>query len=228
QFAYVASHDLQEPLRTIISYTQLFAKKYGDRLDEKAEQYMGYIVDGTSRMQQLINDLLAYSRVGTRGDEFLPTDLQKVLDKTLANLQGAIADKQAIITHDPLPLINADTRQIGQLLQNLIGNALKFCEKDTPKVHITVEKTEENWLIAIKDNGIGIDPEYADRIFVIFQRLHSRQEYAGTGIGLAICKKIVERHGGKIWVESQPGQGATFYFTIPQTINNFAEGAIFD
>jgi PAS domain S-box-containing protein len=228
QFAYVASHDLQEPLRTIISYTQLFAKKYGDRLDEKAEQYMNYIVDGTTRMQQLINDLLAYSRVGTRGGEFEPTDLQKVLDKTLANLQGAIAEKGAIITHNPLPVINADTRQIGQLLQNLIGNALKFCENQTPVIHLSVEKREEDWLIGIKDNGIGIDPEYADRIFVIFQRLHSRQEYPGTGIGLAICKRIVERHGGRIWVESQPGQGATFYFTIPQTINNFTEGAIFD
>lgn len=223
QFAYVASHDLQEPLRTIISYTQLLAKKYGDHLDEKAKQYMNYIVDGTSRMQQLINDLLAYSRVGTRGGEFEPTDLQKVLNKTLANLQGAIAEKQAMITYDPLPMINADTRQIGQLLQNLIGNALKFCEKATPKIHITVEKSEENWLIAIKDNGIGIDPEYADRIFVIFQRLHSRQEYPGTGIGLAICKRIVERHGGRIWLESQAGEGATFYFTIPQTINDFAD-----
>jgi PAS domain S-box-containing protein len=215
QFAYVASHDLQEPLRAVTSYTQLLSQRYQGQLDAKADKWVAYIVDGATRMQQLINDLLAYSRVGTKGKEFQLTDCNTVFQQTLANLQVAIAEKNAAVTCDPLPAIMADAGQLVQLLQNLVGNAIKFCGSDVPKVHISAVKEDADWVFAVRDSGIGIAPEYAERIFLIFQRLHSRREYAGTGIGLAICKRIVERHGGRIWVESQVGEGATFYFTIP-------------
>lgn len=215
QFAYVASHDLQEPLRAITSYTQLLAQKYQGQLDSKADKYIHYIVDGATRMQQLINDLLSYSRVGTKGKELKLTDFNQVLEQTLMNLQIAIREKKAVITSDPLPLILGDQGQLVQLLQNLIGNGIKFCQQEFPKIHISVVEKQEEWFFTVKDNGIGIAPEYADRIFIIFQRLHTRREYEGTGIGLAICKRIVERHGGRIWVESELGQGATFHFTIP-------------
>jgi PAS domain S-box-containing protein len=215
QFAYVASHDLQEPLRAVTSYTQLLSQRYQGNLDAKADKWVAYIVDGATRMQQLINDLLAYSRVGTKGKEFQLTDCNAVVRQTLANLQVAIAEKNAAVTHDPLPAIMADAGQLVQLLQNLVGNAIKFCGSDVPQVHISAVQKDAEWVFAVRDNGIGIAPEYAERIFLIFQRLHSRREYAGTGIGLAICKRIVERHGGRIWVESQMGEGATFYFTIP-------------
>ncbi len=215
QFAYVASHDLQEPLRAVTSYTQLLSQRYQGKLDAKADKWIAYIVDGATRMQQLINDLLAYSRVGTKGKEFQLTDGNAVVRQTLANLQVAIAEKGAAVTHDPLPAIMADAGQLVQLLQNLVGNAIKFCGSDVPHVHIYAVQKDADWVFAVRDNGIGISPEYAERIFLIFQRLHSRREYAGTGIGLAICKRIVERHGGRIWVESQLGEGATFYFTIP-------------
>lgn len=214
QFAYVASHDLQEPLRAITSYTQLLAQRYQGNLDAKADKYINYIVDGATRMQQLINDLLSYSRVGTKGKEFKLTDCNGVFQQTLMNLQITIAEKQAIITSDPLPTLMADEGQLVQLLQNLIGNAMKFCRNDLPRVHISAVQQDQEWLFSVRDNGIGIGQEYLDRIFIIFQRLHTRREYEGTGIGLAICKRIAERHGGRIWVESEQGQGSTFYFTI--------------
>lgn len=216
QFAYVASHDLQEPLRTMTSYAQLLAKRYQNRLDDKADKYINYIVDGASRMQQLINDLLTYSRVGKQHIEFEPTDCNLVLQRTLANLEIAISETGAIITSETLPTVMADGRQLLQLFQNLIANGIKFCREHTPAVRIFAVRQDTEWLFGVRDNGIGIEPEYAQRIFVIFQRLHSRQEYSGTGIGLALCQRIVEGHGGRIWVESQLGKGATFYFTIPR------------
>jgi light-regulated signal transduction histidine kinase (bacteriophytochrome) len=220
QFAYVASHDLQEPLRMVTSYTNLLAKRYQGKLDSDAEEFIHFAVDGARRMHGLINDLLEYSRIGTRGKNFAPTDCEAVLAKTLATLQLAIQESGAKVTHDPLPTVLADEGQLGQLFQNLIGNGIKYRDSSRPEVHISCKQEGENWLFSFKDNGIGIDPQYAERIFVIFQRLHTKQEYAGTGIGLAICKKIVDRHGGRIWVESQLGQGATFYFTIPAIGND--------
>jgi len=215
QFAYVASHDLQEPLRMVASYTQLLARRYRGRLDEDAEEFIGYAVDGVTRMQALINDLLAYSRVGTRGGAFEPVDSEAVFQQVLASLGPTIEEAGAIVVHDPLPTLTADPGQLGQLLQNLVGNAVKFRGEAPPRVHVSAERGAGEWTFAVADNGIGIDPAYADRIFVIFQRLHTRDEYAGTGIGLAICKKIVERHGGRIWFEPGPGGGTVFRFTLP-------------
>jgi PAS domain S-box-containing protein len=215
QFAYVASHDLQEPLRMVASYTQLLSRRYRDRLDSTAEEFMDYAVDGARRMQNLINDLLTYSRVGTRGKEFAPTDCGKVLETAIANLQTAIEENGAAVAQDPLPVVMADDSQMLQLLQNLVANAVKFHGAEPPRVHVSARRQAKDWLFAVRDNGIGIDSAHQQRIFTIFQRLHGKAEYPGTGIGLAICKKIVERHGGRIWVESQAGQGATFLFTIP-------------
>ncbi|HEY9601515.1 MAG TPA: CHASE3 domain-containing protein [Allocoleopsis sp.] len=216
QFAYVASHDLQEPLRAVNSYAQLIVRKYQGNLDAKADKYLAYIMDGATRMQQLIDDLLSFSRVGTRGKSLEPTDGEAVLSQVLDNLQIAIAQSHAVVTHDPLPTIMGDEIQLIQLLQNLIGNAIKFRREEPPNVHVSAEPRENEWIFSVRDNGIGMEPEYFDRIFMIFQRLHSRSEYPGTGIGLAVCKKIVERHGGRIWLESTPGVGTTFFFTIPQ------------
>src|SRR5215207_593746 len=216
QFAYVSSHDLQEPLRMVSSYVQLLAKRYKGKLDADADDFIGFAVEGATRMQQLINDLLAYSRVGTQGKPFAPTDFEVVLENVLDNLQIAIAESEAVITHDPLPTLMADHVQMIQLFQNLIGNAIKF-RNQAPRVHVYAERSDKNWQFAVRDNGVGIDPQFAERVFIIFQRLHTRAEYAGTGIGLAICKKIIERHGGRIWVEPVPEQGSIFHFTIPDT-----------
>jgi PAS domain S-box-containing protein len=215
QFAYVASHDLQEPLRMVSSYTQLLARRYQGQLDATADKYIGYAVDGANRMQSLIEDLLAYSRVGTRAKGFGPVDCTAVLDQALANLKVAIEKSGAVVTHDPLPSVVHDNLLLVQLFQNLIGNAIKFQVETPPRIHVSVEEKGAEWVFAVGDNGIGIDPQYAERIFTIFQRLHTNEEYSGTGIGLAICKKIVERRGGRIWVESRPGTGSTFYFTVP-------------
>ena len=214
QFAYVASHDLQEPLRMISSYTQLLGRRYGDRLDGDAQEFMAFIVDGAARMKQLIEDLLAYSRVGTRGKDFQEVDSGASLTRALANLRTAQESSGAVVTHDPMPRVTADGAQLAQVFQNLIGNAIKFRGEGTTKIHVGAETTDSVWVFTVKDNGIGLDAQYADRIFMMFQRLHNKAEYPGTGIGLAIVKKIVERHGGRIWVESEPGKGATFGFTI--------------
>lgn len=218
QFAYVASHDLREPLRMVASYTQLLARRYRGRLDAGAEEFIAYAVDGVNRMQTLIDALLEYSRVGTKDREFEKSDCEVIFNQTLTNLRATIKESSAVITHDPLPVVNADATQLGQLFQNLIGNAIKFRSDQAPRIHISASLNKKDWLFSVRDNGIGIDPQYADRIFVIFQRLHSMGEYPGTGIGLALCKKIVERHEGRIWIESELGKGATFYFTIPASL----------
>ena len=215
QFAYVASHDLQEPLRMVASYTQLLAKRYGDKLDPDARDFIGYAVDGATRMQALIAELLNYSRVGTHGKAFQPSNCESILERVLAVLKLAVSESGTVVSHDPLPTVMGDEMQLTQLFQNLLANALKFRGQTPPRIHVSAERKENAWQFFVRDNGIGIAPEYAERIFMIFQRLHSRSEYPGTGIGLAICKKIVERHGGRIWVQSQPGSGATFFFTIP-------------
>ncbi|MBP1697096.1 MAG: domain S-box protein [Deltaproteobacteria bacterium] len=215
QFAYVASHDLQEPLRMVTSYVQLLSKRYKAKLDADANEFIDFAVDGAVRMRKLINDLLTYSRVGTQGKELSPTDSEAVLAQSVNDLKVTIEENGALVTHDPLPTVMADSPQLEQLFQNLIGNAIKFRRNEPPHVHISASRNGKGWIFSIRDNGIGFAPEYSERVFVIFQRLHSRQEYAGTGIGLAICKKIVERHGGHIWVESDVGKGAIFRFTIP-------------
>lgn len=216
QFAYVASHDLQEPLRMVSSYTQLLAQRYEGELDEKAKKYIDYATDGAIRMQRLINDLLAYSRVGTRGKPPESTDSHAVLGEAIRNLAASIEDNHAIITNDDLPTVHADASQLAQVFQNLIANAIKFRSKKHPRIHVAARDQGGEWIFSVKDNGIGIEQQYADRVFVIFQRLHTREEYPGTGIGLALCKRIVERHGGRIWFESKPGKGSTFSFTIPK------------
>ena len=215
QFAYVASHDLQEPLRMVANFTQLLAERYRDQVGEDGAEFIRYAVDGATRMQRLIEDLLRYSRVGTRGKSFQPTDCNEVLGHAVANLQVSIGDSGALVTHDELPTLMGDSSQLTQVFQNLVGNAIKFRSEAAPRIHVFAVRRSGNWIFSVRDNGIGIDPQFAERIFVIFQRLHSRGKYPGTGIGLAVCKKIVERHGGKIWVESEPGKGAAFLFSIP-------------
>jgi signal transduction histidine kinase len=214
QFAYVASHDLQEPLRMVGSYLQLLDRRYKDNLDETAQEFIEFAVDGASRMKQLINDLLMYSRVERRGGELISTDAEAALADVLANLKPAIAESGATIEHDPLPTVTVDPGQLRQLLQNLISNAIKFRGSEPARITLSAEQSGGEWVFAVSDNGIGLEQRFADRIFEVFQRLHGREEYPGTGIGLAICKKIVGRHGGRIWVESQPGEGACFRFTI--------------
>lgn len=215
QFAYVASHDLQEPLRNLISCVQLLERKFKEKLGPDADKFIGYAVDSATRMQALILDLLAYSRVGTVAKPFTPVDCEKVLKLSLANLRTTISESEALVTYDPMPQLMADDGQLVQLFQNLIGNAIKFRAGPQPIIHISAVEKDHEWLFSVADNGIGMQAEYLDRIFRIFQRLHTRAEYEGTGIGLAIVKKIVERHGGRIWVESEQGKGSTFYFTVP-------------
>jgi PAS domain S-box-containing protein len=216
QFAYVASHDLQEPLRMVSSYTQLLLRRFGERFDGDAREFMGYIVDGAARMKQLIEDLLAYSRVGTKGKEFREVAVEETLRRAVSNLRAAIEEASAAVTWDALPSVAADDLQLTQLFQNLIGNALKFRAASVPRIHVSSKEKENEWQFVVRDNGIGIEPQYFERIFMVFQRLHNKVEYPGTGIGLAICKKVVERHGGRIWVESRPGDGSAFHFTLPK------------
>ncbi|MEE9459134.1 MAG: ATP-binding protein, partial [Candidatus Bathyarchaeia archaeon] len=223
QFAYVASHDLQEPLRMVTSYVQLIEKRYKDKLDNDANEFISYATNGTKLMQSLINDLLMFSRVETRGKTFHPTDCSAVLDQVITNLQIVIEENGVVITRDALPTVLADANQLIRLFQNFISNAVKFRSKESPQIHISAKKKKNEWIFSVRDNGIGIAPEYFERIFVIFQRLHGREEYPGTGIGLAVSKRIVERHGGRIWVESEPGKGSTFYFTIPDKEVNDSE-----
>jgi PAS domain S-box-containing protein len=215
QFAYVASHDLQEPLRMVTGFVQLLQRRYSTRLDAEADKYIDFAVDGAKRMQTLINDLLAYSRVGTRGRPATTTAADVAFRRALANLCAGIEETAAEVTCGELPVVRADDGQLAQIFQNLVGNALKFRAAAPPKIRVEARRQDDGWLFSVGDNGIGIAPEYRDRIFMIFQRLHARREYPGTGIGLAICKRIVDRHGGRMWVESQAGHGSTFYFTLP-------------
>jgi PAS domain S-box-containing protein len=215
QFAYIASHDLQEPLRMVASYTQLLARRYKGRLDSDADEFIAFAVDGANRMQRLIQDLLTYSRVGSKGREFAPTASEGALAQAVVNLRQAIEDSGAEVTHDPLPVVLADEMQLTQLFQNLVGNAIKYQGPGVPHIHVSASRNGvSKWGFAIQDNGLGIDPQYFERIFGMFQRLHKREEFAGTGIGLAICKRIVERHGGTISLESEPGKGSTFRFAL--------------
>jgi PAS domain S-box-containing protein len=217
QFAYVASHDLQEPLRMVASYTQLLAQRYKGRLDSDADEFIAYAVDGAHRMQRLIGDLLAYCRVGTVGMELRKTSSGAALEQALLNLQDAIEKSVGVVTHDALPTVVADGAQLVQLFQNVVGNAIKYRSAELPHVHVSAKKNGgHEWIFSLRDNGLGIDPKYFEKIFVMFQRLHDREESSGTGIGLTVCKKIAERHGGRMWVESEPGKGSTFYFALPE------------
>jgi light-regulated signal transduction histidine kinase (bacteriophytochrome) len=216
QFAYVVSHDLREPARMVKSYLELLEDRYQGQLDEKADKYIDHAVDGAERMQEMIKALLELSRIETEGKKPAPTDVEAVLERTLNVLERAIEDANAKVTHGPLPTVMADEAQLGLVFQNLIANAIKFRREDVPpRVHVSAEREGDEWVFSVADNGIGIDPEQADRLFQIFQRLHTREEYEGLGIGLALCRRVVERHGGRIWVESEPGEGSTFTFTLP-------------
>lgn len=214
-FAYVASHDLQEPLRTVQSYMQLLKRRYGDKFDDDGREFIGFAIEGATRMRSLIEDLLDYARVASRAKPFEATPLAGVVEQVLQGLSVRLRERRASVEVGTLPTVLGDPRQLAQLLQNLIANAVKFQKQDVdPVVRITAEPSDEGVLVRVQDNGIGLAPEYGEKIFVIFQRLHSRDQYEGTGVGLAVCKKIVERHGGRIWVESEPGAGATFCFTL--------------
>ena len=217
QFAYVASHDLQEPLRMISSFLQLLQRRYEGQLDSDADEFIGYAVDGAQRMHDLINDLLKYSRVTTKGKDFEYVNMKEPLEHALTNLKLSIEENDAkVVPSNSLPIIHGDYSQMTQLFQNLIGNAIKYRSLESPQIHISAKNENNKWLFSIKDNGLGINPKYADQVFKIFRRLHSNSEYDGTGVGLAITKRIIERHNGQIWVESEPGNGSTFYFTLPK------------
>jgi len=218
QFAYVASHDLQEPLRMVASYTQLLARRYKGRLDSEADEFIAYAVDGSIRMQGLIQDLLAYSRAGTDGKALREISSEKALSLALAAVRGSIEESGAVVTHDPLPHIMSDETQLAQIFQNLVGNAVKYRRDEVPHIHVSAApKGDDEWVFSVRDNGLGIKAEFFERIFILFQRLHGREEFNGSGIGLAICKKMLERLGGRIWLESEPKVGSTFYFTLPKT-----------
>jgi signal transduction histidine kinase len=216
QFAYVASHDLQEPLRMVKGFMLLLEHQYGGKLDAKADQFIHFAVDGAERMSRLISELLAYSRVGTEGKEFSDVDCNVVFRQAMENLQALVRDSGAVVQSDPLPVVKGDPTQLAQVFQNLLANAMKFRDERPPAVHVGARESGAQWELSVRDNGIGISPAQAGRLFMMFQRLHDHSKYPGTGIGLATCKKIVERHGGKIWVQSQPGEGSTFFFTIPK------------
>jgi len=218
-FAYVASHDMKEPLRMVSSYVSLLKKRYHGKLDSDADEFIDFATSGAAQMQKLIEDLLAFSRVGTKGGEFVESDTRQIIDRIIANLKFKIADKKAVINAAALPVIRADTMQLEQVFINLISNSLKFAAEGVPlRIEIGAEMKDKTWLFSISDNGIGIDTQYFEKIFVIFQKLHPKEQYEGTGVGLAICRKIVERHGGRIWVESELGRGSTFFFTIPAAL----------
>jgi len=215
-FFYMASHDLQEPLRMVASYTQLLAKRYRGMLDDDADDFISYAVDGATRMQRLISNMLTYSRIDKKGsNELIPTDCEYVLRSAMANLDLVVKDSGAVITSDTMPVVMADDVQLVQVFQNLIGNAVKFCGGRKPEIHIGAERKEGEWIFSVRDNGAGIEDSDREQIFIMFIRAHDRGNYSGNGIGLAICKKIVEHHGGRIWVESEPETGSTFYFSIP-------------
>jgi len=229
QFASVVSHDLQEPLREVASYTELLERRFKPKLGKQGKEFVGYIASGTGRMQQLIDDILNFSRVGTKGKPFAKVNPEDALKEALANLKVAIKKNRARITHGALPTVMADEGQLAQLFQNLIGNAIKFRgTKKAPKVHVKAQRKGREWLFSVSDNGIGIEPKYKERIFEVFQRLHTRRDYPGTGIGLAICKRIVERHGGRIWLVSKKGEGSTFSFSIPIMRESVKRGEILD
>ncbi len=231
QFAYIASHDLQEPLRMVASYTQLLSRRYKGKLDAEADEFIAFAVDGANRMQRLIQDLLAFSRVGTKGKDLHDTSSEEALSQALRNLRTAIQESGALVTHDPMPTVLADEMQLTQLFQNLVGNAIKYQNPGVPRIHVAAARNGGGkWVFSVKDNGLGIDSQYFEKIFGMFQRLHKREEFAGTGIGLAICKKIIERHGSSITVESTLGQGSTFSFALEGSENtciptNIAVGA---
>jgi two-component system sensor histidine kinase/response regulator len=215
QFAHIVSHDLQEPLRMVSTYVQLLARRYQGQLDSEAQEFIGYAVEGAKRMQALIRDLRAYTRVGRQPQPFTSVTCETVLAQILTDLHLAIEEQQATVTHDPLPTVPRDGQQLRAVFQNLLSNALKFHGPEPPRIHISARPEDRQWVFSVRDNGIGIGPQHLERVFEVFQRVHTRSEYPGTGIGLAICKKIVEQHGGRIWVESEPGKGSTFYFTLP-------------
>jgi light-regulated signal transduction histidine kinase (bacteriophytochrome) len=214
QFAYVASHDLQEPLRNVTLFSQLFLRKYGDTISGEGKEYLDFVIEGSTRMSTLIHDLLDFSRITTRGEAFVPVDMNNAVEDACTNLQALIQESESSVTYDHLPVVNADPVQIRQVFQNLIDNAVKYRSAEPPRVHIAAEQQNGEWIFSVKDNGIGIAPEYHEKIFQLFKRLHTRQKYSGTGIGLSLVKKIIERHGGRIWVDSAEGRGATFFFTL--------------
>lgn len=217
QFARLAAHDLQEPLRQVITYSQLLARRYLGRLDTDADEFIGYAIEGAKRMQRLVLDLLAYAEVGLQKTAFADIDCEIVLAGALADIRGAIADRGATVTHEDLPIVWGDTAQIRLLLRNLVHNGLKFHGQTSPHVHVSAVQQESEWVFSIRDNGIGIEPPYLQRLFLVFQRLHHQEPYPKPGMGLAICRKIVEQHGGRIWADSEPGKGSTFYFSLPVT-----------
>ncbi|MHB0856377.1 MAG: PAS domain-containing sensor histidine kinase [Anaerolineae bacterium] len=214
-FAYAASHDLQEPLRAISGFLQLLERRYADKLDEDAMHLIKRAVAASHRMRALVEGLLSLSRITTRGRDLRQVSMEEAVEAASGSLQVAITESGAVVTHDPLPVVQADPVQMEQMLRNLIGNALKFAGSEAPRIHVSASRESDAWVFSVRDNGIGIDPQFHERIFVVFQRLHTREEYPGHGLGLAICQRVVERHGGRLWVESSEGGGATFRFSIP-------------